>query len=86
LPVYVTGLDLRGIRLMGIDATRSDNPTNRKQQSNRGQVGRYYVGPEAYRLLECGARRAPAMQCPPDLDVQLALVKAVPLSTPIAPP
>ena len=35
------------------------------------KVGRYWLGPEAYRFLERGGRLTPAVQCPPDMDVQL---------------
>jgi hypothetical protein len=33
--------------------------------------GYYYVGPEAYRLLEHGWRLTLATQCPPDLDLRI---------------
>ena len=36
------------------------------------KVGRYHLGPEAYRLLERGVRLTPAVQCPPNRDVRLA--------------
>jgi hypothetical protein len=35
------------------------------------KVNGYYVGPEAYRLLEQGWRLTPATQCPPDLDLRI---------------
>jgi len=35
------------------------------------RVGRYWIGPEAYRFLAKGGRLTPAVQCPPDMDVEL---------------
>ena len=35
------------------------------------KVGHYWIGPEAYRLLEQGTRLTPAAQCPPEMDVRL---------------
>lgn len=35
------------------------------------KVDRYSIGPEAYRFLEKGGRLTPAVQCPPDMDVEL---------------
>jgi hypothetical protein len=35
------------------------------------QVGRYHVGPEAYRLLERGGRLTPSLQCPPYMNLPM---------------
>jgi hypothetical protein len=34
-------------------------------------VHRFFVGPEAYQLLEAGGRLTPSVQCPPDLDLRI---------------
>jgi hypothetical protein len=40
------------------------------------RVNRYYVGPEAYRLLEQGWRLTEATQCPPEFDLRIGAARS----------
>jgi hypothetical protein len=65
--------------ILGSVATATGDPTSiacckwfwRGLSKGFKNVKGYYVGPEAYRLLEQGWRLTLATQCPPDLDLRI---------------